>query len=190
MNEFSIVCRLLGTLFQREPNDPILAPIIKMISEGKLSQLWPLEQDELFNTLKNSVKDLAIVEADYQSLFGGEAPTVSVYAHDYEEIKEDDIRQFLVTRGMPVAESATDSFGALLLAASWLEDNSVEDEVLAQIQLFDEYLLPWAGTFLGKVEAHATSGFYRTLAGIARGALSALREELSDDEDSDEIDAE
>ncbi|EEG83008.1 hypothetical protein PROPEN_03772 [Proteus penneri ATCC 35198] len=52
MNEFSIVCRLLGTLFQRDPKDPILSPIIKMIAEGKLSQLWPLEQDELFNTLK------------------------------------------------------------------------------------------------------------------------------------------
>lgn len=186
MNEFSIVCRLLGTLFQRDPKDPILSPIIKMIGDGNLSQLWPLEQDELFNTLKNSVKDLAIVEADYHSLFGGEVPAVSVYAHDYEEIKEGDIRQFLVTRGMPVTDNATDSFGALLLAASWLEDNSAEDEVLAQIQLFDEYLLPWAGTFLGKVEAYATSGFYRTLAGIARGALSALREELSDDEESDE----
>ncbi|MBG5948550.1 molecular chaperone [Proteus terrae] len=186
MNEFSIVCRLLGTLFQRDPKDPILSPIITMFGEGKLSQLWPLEQDELFNTLKSSVKDLDIVEADYQSLFGGEAPAVSVYAHDYEKIKEDDIRQFLVTRGMPVTDNATDSFGALLLAASWLEDNSAEDEVLAQIQLFDEYLLPWAGAFLGKVEAHATSGFYRTLAGITRGALSALREELSDDEESDE----
>lgn len=183
MNEFSIVCRLLGTLFQRDPNDPILSPIIKMIGEGKLSQLWPLEQDELFNTLKNSVKDLASVEADYQSLFGSETPAVSIYAHDYEEIKEDDIRQFLIARGMPVTDNATDSFGALLLAASWLEDNSAEDEVLAQIQLFDEYLLPWAGTFLGKVEAHAITGFYRTLAGIARGALSALREELSDDEE-------
>ncbi|MBG2875651.1 molecular chaperone [Proteus alimentorum] len=190
MNEFSIVCRLLGTLFQRDPKDPILSPIIKMIGEGKLSQLWPLEQDELFNTLKNSVKDLAIVEADYQSLFGGEVPAVSVYAHDYEEIKEDDIRQFLVTRGMPVTDNATDSFGALLLAASWLEDNSAEDEVLAQIQLFDEYLLPWAGTFLGKVEAYATSGFYRTLAGIARGALSALREELSDEESDEAEDTE
>lgn len=190
MNEFSIVCRLLGTLFQRDPKDPILSPIIKMIGEGKLSQLWPLEQDELFNTLKNSVKDLAIVEADYQSLFGGEVPAVSVYAHDYEETKENDIRQFLVTRGMPVTDNATDSFGALLLAASWLEDNSAEDEVLAQIQLFDEYLLPWAGTFLGKVEAYATSGFYRTLAGIARGALSALREELSDEESDEAEDTE
>ncbi|NHW59574.1 molecular chaperone, partial [Escherichia coli] len=76
MNEFSIVCRLLGTLFQRAPKDPILSPIITMIGEGKLSQLWPLEQDELFNTLKSSVKDLAVVEADYQSLFGSEAPAV------------------------------------------------------------------------------------------------------------------
>lgn len=182
MNEFSIVCRLLGTLFQRAPNDPLLSPIIHLISEGKLSALWPLEQDELFNTLKNSVADLTLVEADYQSLFGAENAAVSIYAHDYSDIKEENIRQFLIARGMPVSENATDSFGALLLAASWLEDNAAEDEVLAQIQLFDDYLLPWAGIFLGKVEAHATSHFYRTLATITRGALSALREALSDDD--------
>ncbi|MEQ4922074.1 TorD/DmsD family molecular chaperone [Proteus hauseri] len=185
MNEFSIVCRLLGSLFQRDPSDPILSPIITLISEGKLSSLWPLEQDELFNSLKNSVKDLAPVTADYQSLFGSEMPAVSIYAHDYSDIKEANIRQFLVARGMPVTENATDSFGALLLAASWLEDNSAEDEVLAQTQLFDEYLLPWTGAFLGKVEAHATSGFYRTLAVITRGALSALHEELLDDNADD-----
>ncbi|HBC6707644.1 TPA: molecular chaperone [Proteus mirabilis] len=182
MNEFSIVCRLLGTLFQRAPSDAILAPIITMIAEDKLSQLWPLGQDELFKTLKSSVADLAAVEADYQSLFADPIPAVSLYAHDYGDIKEQDIRQFLVTRGMPVTGSATDSFGALLLAASWLEDNAAQDEVLAQTQLFDNYLLPWAGTFLGKVEAHAKTNFYRTLAAITRGALSALREELSDEE--------
>lgn len=60
---------------------------------------------------------------------------------------------------MPVTGSATDSFGALLLTASWLEDNAAQDEVLAQTQLFDNYLLPWAGTFLGKVEAHAKNKF-------------------------------
>ncbi|OAT38925.1 TorD/DmsD family molecular chaperone [Proteus myxofaciens] len=188
MNEFSIVCRLLGTLFQRAPNDPILSPIITMIGDGKLSQLWPLEQDELFTTLKNNVKDLQAMELDYQSLFGNDSPAVSIYAHDYCDVKEEEVRQFLQTRGMPVTDNATDSFGALLLAASWLEDNAAQDEVLAQTQLFDDYLLPWAGSFLGKVEAHATTGFYRTLAVIARGALSALREELADDENESPAD--
>lgn len=187
MNEFSIVCRLLGSLFQRAPNDPILLPIMNLIREGKLSQLWPLEQDALFNSLKESTQDLPLIEADYQSLFGIQSPAVSVYAHDYGDLQETAIREFLVTRGMPVTEQATDSFGALLLAASWLEDNAAEDEVLAQTQLFDDYLLPWAGVFLGKVEAHAKTSFYRTLAMIARGALSALREELAGDEEGNEI---
>ena len=56
--------------------------------------------------LQATTQPVTIVEADYQSLFGGEVPAVSVYAHDYEEIKEDDIRQFLVIRGMPVTDNA------------------------------------------------------------------------------------
>ncbi|MDM3733680.1 molecular chaperone, partial [Proteus mirabilis] len=65
---------------------------------------------------------------------------VSLYAHDDGDINEQDIRQFLVTRGSPVTGSATESFGALLLAASWLEDIAAQDDVLAQTQLFDTYV--------------------------------------------------
>lgn len=36
MNEFSIVCRVLGTLFYRQPQDPLLVPLFALIKEGKL----------------------------------------------------------------------------------------------------------------------------------------------------------
>ncbi|MEK9494895.1 molecular chaperone, partial [Photorhabdus sp. P32] len=97
---------------------------------------------------------------------------------DYTGESENNIRQFLIERGMPLSDGPVDQFGSLLLGASWLEDQAAEDEVQGQIELFDEYLLPWCGQFLGKVEAHATTGFYRTLAMITREALQALREEL------------
>ncbi len=44
MNEFSIVCRLLGTLFQRAPSDAaILAPIIiTMIAEDKAKPIMAI----------------------------------------------------------------------------------------------------------------------------------------------------
>ncbi|MDC9612706.1 molecular chaperone [Xenorhabdus khoisanae] len=177
MNEFSIVCRILGTLFNRAPQDPVLQPLIAMIAEGKLKQAWPLEQDELLERLQQH-SELSVIEADYQSLFIGESAGVPVCRSDYTDEKESEVRQFLAERGMPLSETPTDQFGSLLLAASWLEDQSAEDEVQAQITLFDEYLLPWCGQFLGKVEAHAVSGFYRTLAIVTREALQALREEL------------
>ena len=44
MNEFSLVCRLLGTLFNRAPADPVLAPVLTMIKQGQLKAHWPLEQ--------------------------------------------------------------------------------------------------------------------------------------------------
>ncbi|MDC9583160.1 molecular chaperone [Xenorhabdus sp. PR6a] len=180
MNEFSIVCRILGTLFNRAPQDPVLQPVITMIAEGKLKPLWPLEQDVLLDRLQQH-SELSVIEADYHALFTGEFASVAVCRSDYTDKDESEVRQFLVERGMPLSDAPADQFGALLLAASWLEDQAAEDEVQAQIKLFDEYLLPWCGQFLGKVEAHATSGFYRTLAVMTREALQALREELDTD---------
>ncbi|OTA16310.1 molecular chaperone [Xenorhabdus vietnamensis] len=177
MNEFSIVCRILGTLFNRTPQDPVLQPVIAMIAEGKLKQAWPLEQDELLDRLQQN-SELSVIEVDYHALFTGESAGVAVCRSDYTDKDESEVREFLMERGMPLSDTPADQFGSLLLAASWLEDQAAEDEVQAQIALFDEYLLPWCGQFLGKVEAHATSGFYRTLAIITRESLQVLREEL------------
>lgn len=52
MNEFSVVCRVLGTLFYRQPQDPRLAPLFTLFQAGKLQQYWPLEQDELLVRLQ------------------------------------------------------------------------------------------------------------------------------------------
>ena len=38
MNEFSVVCRVLGTLFYRQPQDPLLVPLFTLIKEGKLKK--------------------------------------------------------------------------------------------------------------------------------------------------------
>lgn len=54
MNEFSILCRVLGTLYYRQPQDPLLVPLFTLIREGKLAQSWPLEQDELLERLQKS----------------------------------------------------------------------------------------------------------------------------------------
>lgn len=177
MNEFSIVCRILGTLFNRAPQDPVLQPLITMIAEGKLKQAWPLEQDEWLDRLQQN-SELSVMAADYHVLFTGESASIAVCRSDYTDGEESEVRQFLTERGMPLSDTPADQFGSLLLAVSWLEDQAAEDEIQAQITLFDEYLLPWCGQFLGKVEAHATSGFYRTLAIVTREALQALRDEL------------
>ncbi|RKQ38903.1 molecular chaperone [Enterobacter sp. R1(2018)] len=183
MNEFSIICRILGSLFYRQPQDPLLVPLLTMIREGKLAASWPLEQDELLARLQQSC-DPQLLAADYNALFVGDECSVPPFRSAWEEDShEGDVREFLKERGMPLAETPADHFGTLLLAASWLEDQSQEDEYEAQIALFDEYLLPWCGTFLGKVEAHATTAFYRTLAAISREAIQAMRDELQESEE-------
>lgn len=182
MNEFSVICRILGSLFYRQPQDPLLVPLFTLIKEGKLAANWPLEQDELLVRLQQGVEPKKLQE-DYQALFIGDDCRVPLYRSAWQtESNEQEIRQFLQQRGMPLADTPADNFGTLLLAASWLEDQSQEDESLAQIALFENYLLPWAGTFLGKVEACATSGFYRTLAAITREALQAMYDELQGSE--------
>lgn len=183
MNEFSIICRILGSLFYRQPQDPLLVPLLTMIREGKLAEHWPLEQDELLTRLQQSC-DPQQLAADYNAMFVGEECSVSPYRSAWDEgSHEGEVREFLKDRGMPLAETPADHFGTLLLAASWLEDQSQEDEFEAQVRLFDDYLMPWAGTFLGKVEAHSTTAFYRTLALISREAIQAMRDELEESDD-------
>ncbi|BBG58759.1 MULTISPECIES: molecular chaperone [Providencia] len=184
MNEFSIVCRILGTLFQRSPDDALVKPLLDIIAQDKLKASWPLEQDDQWEKMAKAV-DIKAITADYQSMFGSEL-TVPPFAHRYdEEITEAEIREFLTSRGMPLTDAPTDTFGALLLATSWLEDQAAEDETAAQTELLDSYILPWYGSFLGKVEAHATTPFYRILAQITRDAVIALRDELESEGDSE-----
>ncbi len=186
MNEFSLVCRLLGTLFNRAPGDDVVVPLLAMIQQGKLKPHWPLEQDALLERLQRSV-DASALAADYHALFIEQGGSVSPWRSSYiEDGTEETVRVFLQQRGMPLKEGAVDHFGALLLAASWLEDQAQEDESAAQLALFDEFLLPWSGRFLGKVESHATTAFYRTLAVLTREALDALREDLADEDEEEQ----
>ncbi|EDH9115368.1 molecular chaperone, partial [Salmonella enterica subsp. enterica serovar Typhimurium] len=66
---------------------------------------------------------------------------------------------------------------------SWLEDQSAEDESEALETLFADYLLPWCNTFLGKVEAHAVTPFWRTLAPLTRDAIGAMWDELQEEDE-------
>ncbi|WP_313121856.1 TorD/DmsD family molecular chaperone [Pantoea septica] len=168
MNEFSILCRVIGSLFNRQPQDPLLVP------------LFTLEQDELLQRLQQN-SDPQALAADYNALFVGPDCKVPPYASQWPEGKpEPEVRAFLASRGMPLSDAPADHFGVLMLAASWLEDQSAEDESAAQCALFDSYLLPWCGAFLGKVEAHATTAFYRTLAMLSREAIQAMWDELNE----------
>ncbi|MGK9171619.1 molecular chaperone [Yokenella regensburgei] len=183
MNEFSILCRVLGSLFYRQPQDPLLVPLYTLIRDGKLAENWPLEQDELLTRLQKNC-DAQSLAADYNALFVGDECRVSPYRSAWVEGgTEAEVHAFLASRGMPLTQTPADHFGTLLLAASWLEDQSADDESEALETLFADYLLPWCGTFLGKVEAHATTPFWRTLALLTREALSAMWDELQEAEE-------
>lgn len=182
MNEFSIVCRLLGSLFARQPLDPLLDPLFSLLQQNQLQSHWPLEQDALLTRLQASAGDRALLAQDYQALFAADGAVATQRSAYVEGACEQQVRDFLLQRGMPLGAAAADSFAQLLLAASWLEDQGQADEVLAQTSLFDAFLLPWAGLFLGKVEAHARTPFYRTLAALTREALQALRDDLAEDD--------
>ena len=65
MNEFSILCRVLGSLYYRQPQDPLLVPLFTLIREGKLAASWPLEQDELLARLQKSC-EMQSLATDYK----------------------------------------------------------------------------------------------------------------------------
>ena len=181
MNEFSILCRVLGSLYYRQPQDPLLVPLFTLIREGKLAASWPLEQDELLERLQKSC-DVAPLAADYNALFVGDECRVPPYRSAWGEgASEADVRSFLSGHGVPIGEGKADHIGSLLLAASWLEDHATEDESEVLETLFADYILPWCGTFLGKVEAHAQTPFWRTMAVLTREAISAMWDELEEE---------
>ena len=106
-----------------------------------------------------------------------------IAARGFEGATEAEIRGFLTQHGIPTGDGPTDHIGSLLLAASWLEDHASDDESETLETLFADYLLPWCGTFLGKVEAHAQTAFWRTMALLTREALSAMWDELQEEND-------
>ncbi|QLK87421.1 molecular chaperone [Arsenophonus endosymbiont of Aphis craccivora] len=180
MNEFSVICRILGTLFNRSPEDPITKPLFELISQNQLKLSWPLEQDELLTQLAVSSQDLALVIKDFKQLFLDPTSAIANGISQYSEISATAVNEFLVANGIPLSAEKADRFAALLLAASWLEDNAAQDPLLTQIQLFDQFILPESESFFSQVETHAVSDFYLTLVMITHEALVALREELAD----------
>ncbi|MEN0615127.1 molecular chaperone [Klebsiella indica] len=180
MNEFSILCRVLGSLYYRQPQDPLLVPLFTLIREGKLAASWPLEQDELLERLQKSC-DMPSLATEYNALFVGKECSVAPYRSAWVDgATEAEVRGFFTAHGIPTGEGMADHLGSLLLAASWLEDHATEDEDEVLETLFAEYILPWCGSFLGKVEAHAVTPFWRTMAPLTREALSAMWDELQE----------
>ena len=168
MNEFSILCRVLGSLYYRQPQDPLLVPLFTLIREGKLAASWPLEQDELLARLQKSC-EMQSLATDYNALFVGEACSVPPYRSAWVEgSSEAEVRAFLSEHGIPTGEGPADHLGSLLLAASWLEDHAAEDQ---------------SETMLGKVEAHAHTPFWRTMAPLTRDAIAAMWDELQEEDE-------
>ncbi|MGL5006275.1 MAG: TorD/DmsD family molecular chaperone [Plesiomonas sp.] len=182
MNTFSTLCRLFGTLLYRQPNDSVMPPVLAMLEQGALSEMWPLvlsDNSEFAMKQLRMKQDIAALNSDYQHLFATEG-SVSLFAADYG-IDSTAFPAFQQQIGMPaIASDAAQRghLGLMLLTASWIEDHSAEDEITAQEQLFQHYLLPTAAKILGQIETHATNGFYRSLAVLIREALSAMADEL------------
>ncbi|MGR3808844.1 TorD/DmsD family molecular chaperone [Pasteurella testudinis] len=178
INDFSMLCRLFGNLFYRAPQDEVIAPIFTWLQQGNLTALWALAADPQSEKALQQLQSAVAVEqlaADYQALFadnGAVSTQISAYSDNLS-----DFVAFRQLRAMPELPQA-DHVAHLLLTASWLEDHA--DSLAAQQELFERFLLPVMGKFLGKVEAH-DQGFYRAAAQLCRDALSAMADELEED---------
>ena len=179
ITNFSLTSRLFGNLFHRMPTDPVLENVFNWLQQKGLQQVWVLHTD---NESERAIADvqmlikLAVLEEEYLALFsidGGKVP-MGMAAYDLDEQAFLAFRQ---ERGMPDLTGPVD-FGLVLLTASWIEDNL--NSTAAQAELFEQYLLPYAGKFLSKVESAATLPFYRSLALLTREILAATADELDE----------
>lgn len=129
INEFSVICRILGTLFNRSPEDPVIKPLFELIMQDQLKLSWPLEQDELLTQLAASSQDLALVIKDFKQLFLDPTSAIADSISQYSEISATAVKEFYSQWHTAISGKA-DRFAALLLAASWLEDNAVQGSVI------------------------------------------------------------
>lgn len=97
MNEFSVSCRILGTLFNHSPEDPITKPLFELISQNQFKLSWPLEQDESLTQLAASSQDLALVIKDFKQLFLDTTSAIANGISQYSEISATAVNEFLVT---------------------------------------------------------------------------------------------
>lgn len=178
INDFSLLCRLFGNLFYRLPTDEILSGTFGWLKQGGLRQQWALSTDnqseQALDFIEKSANP-AELAASYQTLFG-EKGSVSTQISTYG-LSVADFQTFRQQRGIPDVTNL-DHVALLLLTASWIEDNL--DSTEAQQDLFEQFLLPCLGKFLGKVEAF-DQGFYKALAQLTRDALSAMADELEEE---------
>ena len=178
INDFSLLCRLFGNLFYRNPNDDILTGTFAWLKQGGLRQQWALSTDsqseQALDILAKLANPLELSES-YQRLFG-EDGSVNTAISNYG-FSVADFHTFRQQRNMPEVANL-DHVALLLLTASWIEDNL--DSTIAQQELFVQFLLPCLSKFLGKVEAFDT-GFYKALAQLTRDALSAMADELEEE---------
>lgn len=177
INHFSILCRLFGNFFQRQPQDPILAPALQWLQQGGVKTIWDLAADPQTDTALTQLTSgwtLEQLSQDYQHLQQSVDFKLSAYGVDVEQFKA-----FRQERAMPeVADS--DHIALPLLTAAWIEDQMGSLE--AQRQLFQTFLLPTIGRFLGQIEAHAQTAFYRSLAQLCRDLLAAMADEIEEEE--------
>lgn len=177
INNFSLICRLFGNLFYRQPQDSVLTPALQWIKQGGVRSVWALVLDQQSEVAMMNLQSNWTIEQlaeDYQHL----QESVDFHLSAYD-IAVADFVQFRQERAMPVLENP-DHIALLLLTASWIEDQT--ESLTAQQAFFQTFLLPCMGRFLGQVEAHAKTGFYRSLAQLCRDLLAAMADELEEEE--------
>ncbi len=179
LNNFSMIARLFGNLWYRSPTDPILADVFAWLQQNGLSELWPLTTDLASEQALASIQrrvDLTALDNEYQRLFVNENALVNtkISAYQLDVVEFINFRQM---RGMHDVQNE-DHFALLLLTASWIEDNV--DSVVAQRELFEQFLLPCASKFLPQVEAKANLPFYKALAILCKDILAAMADELDE----------
>lgn len=118
MNEFSILCRVLGSLYYRQPQDPLLVPLFTLIREGKLAASWPLEQDELLARLQKSCEMQSWRRTIMRCSSVKPAASRRTVARGWRVPRKRKFGLFLSEHGIPTGEGPADHLGSLLLAAS------------------------------------------------------------------------
>lgn len=183
---------LLGTLFLERPALPHCKEIIRGLAAMKLAEEWPWGTAEDLHAVSEELArtgraDIHETDRAYHRLFVGPRklaapPWGSVYLDSEAVVFGDSclaISRWMRAQGIELHEAESrepiDHIGRMLALLSWLASN--RPELVGEF--LDQHLLPWAPTYLEKLNSAAEGSFYQALAHLTAITLASIENELA-----------
>lgn len=187
--DFSLCAQTLGALFSYNPSDARVNKLIHLFSSSEWQSEWPFNNiydcQRIDKRFQDSLNEQETLQEAYQRLFIGPdalpvPPWGSVYLDKENNvfgISTLELRAWLRNNQINIElnqNEPEDHIGLLLLLTAWVVEN--KPELLRG--LLEMHLLPWAYSYLEKMQLQSGHAFYEATALLANETLKYIQQAI------------